>query len=89
MNQYTYDIDSLVYMSPLIVEGTLGAEYRTNNVTVSDFKISAVHEGNLKVGRTIQVTALDFYSVSDKDFWNGRKLRSGDQFFDSSEKFPS
>jgi hypothetical protein len=81
MDQYTYDMDSLVYMSPQIVEGKLGAESRANNVTVSDFKISAVHEGNLKVGRTIQVTALDFYRVAGKGFWNGRKLRSGDQFF--------
>jgi hypothetical protein len=80
MDQYTYDIDSLVYMSPHIVEGKLGAEYRTNNVMVSDFKISAIHEGNLKVGQTIQVTALDFYSVADKGFRGGRKLRSGDQF---------
>jgi hypothetical protein len=81
MNQYTYDIDSLVYMSPQIAEGTLGGEHRISNVTVSDFKISAVHKGNLKVGQTIQVTALEFYSVAEKGFWDGRKLKNGDRFF--------
>src|SRR5581483_4757482 len=81
MNQYTYDLDSLVYMSPQIAEGTLGSEYSTNNVTVSDFKISAVHKGSFKAGQTIQLTALDFYSVAEKGFWNERKLKNGDQFF--------
>jgi hypothetical protein len=81
MNQYTYDVDSLVYMSPQIVEGTLGGEHRTGNVIVSDFTISAVHKGSLTVGQTIQVTALEFYSVAEKGFGHWRKLKDGDRFF--------
>ena len=64
MNLYTYDLDSLVYMSPQIIEGKLGGTHRTNNVTVWEIKISAVHKGGLKVGRFIDLTALDFYRVS-------------------------
>lgn len=81
MNQYTYDVDSLVYMSPQIVEGTLGGKHRVGDVTVSDFKISAVHKGSFKVGQSIQLTALEFYSVAEKGFWDGRKLKDGDRFF--------
>ena len=81
MNQYTYDVDSLVYMSPQIVEGTLGGEHRASNVTVSDFKISAVHKGSFKVGQTIQLAALEFYSVAERGFWSDRKLKNGDHFF--------
>jgi hypothetical protein len=34
MDQYTFDLESLVDMSPQIVEGQLGGEHRINNVTV-------------------------------------------------------
>ena len=81
MNLYTYDLDSLVYMSPEIVEGKLGNEHSTNNVPVQSLKISAAHRGRLQVGQSIDVTALDFYSVSHKGFWGGDKLKDGDQVF--------
>jgi len=81
MNQYTFDLESLVDMSPQIVEGQLGGEHRTNNVTVRQFKISTVHKGNLKAGQTIDVTALDFYSVSSNSFWGNDKLKEGDKLF--------
>jgi hypothetical protein len=81
MNQYTYDVDSLVYMSPQIVEGTLGGEHRVSNVTVSGFKISAVHKGSFQVGQIIQLAALEFYSVAERGFWGDRKLKNGDRFF--------
>src|ERR1700733_3566946 len=55
MDLYTYDLDSLIYMSPQIVEGKLGSEHRTNNVTVRELKISAVHKGILKAGQSIDV----------------------------------
>lgn len=81
MNQYTFDLESLVDMSPQIVEGQLGGEHRTNNVTVRQFKISTVHKGNLKAGQTIDVTALEFYSVSSNSFWGNDKLKEGDKLF--------
>jgi hypothetical protein len=49
MNLYTYDLDSLVYMSPQIVEGTLGRQHRTNNFTCWEIEISGVHKGALKL----------------------------------------
>ena len=89
MNQYTYDLESLVDMSPQIVEGQLGGEHRINNVTVRQFKISTVHKGNLKAGQSIDVAALDFYSVSSNSFWGNDKLKEGDKlflFFDRAKK---
>jgi hypothetical protein len=80
-NLCTYDLDSLVYLSPEIIEGNLGNEHFTNNVTVQSLKISAVRRGRLQVGQSIDVTALDFYSVSHKGFWGGDKLKNGDQVF--------
>jgi hypothetical protein len=81
MDLYTYDLDSLVYMSPQIVEGRLGGTHHTNNVTVWQFNISAVHEGVLKAGQSIDVTALDFYQVSTNGFWETRPLKEGEQLF--------
>lgn len=89
MNLYTYDLDSLVDMSPQIVEGQLGGEHRTNNVTAWRFRISAVHKGSLKAGQSIDVTALDFYRVSSNSFWGNEKLKKGDRlflFFDRAKK---
>jgi hypothetical protein len=89
MNQNTYDLESLVDMSPQIVEGQLGGEHRTNNVTVWQFKISTVHKGNLKAAQSIDVTALDFYAVSSNSFWGNDKLKEGDRlflFFDRARK---
>jgi hypothetical protein len=81
MDLYTYDLDSLIYMSPQIVEGKLGSEHRTNNVTVRELKISAVHKGILKAGQSIDVTALDFYRVSKNGFWGNDQLKEGDKLF--------
>lgn len=82
MNLYSYDLDSLVYMSPQIVEGRfVSDEYRTDNVAVLELEISAVHKGNLKVGQSIKVTELYFYQVSTKGFGGGEKLKKGDSLF--------
>ena len=64
MDLITYDLDSLVFMSPQIVEGRLGGTQVKNNETVWEFKISAVYKGALKVGQSIDVTALGFFRVS-------------------------
>lgn len=81
MNLYTYDLDSLVYMGPQIVEGTLGTTFVTNNFTAWKFKISAVHGGGFKVGQSIDVTALGFYCVSKDSIFGNDPLKEGDQLF--------
>jgi hypothetical protein len=81
MSLYTYDLDSLVYMSPQIVEGTLGGQHRTNNFTCWEIRISGVHKGALKVQQSIDITALDFFRVSSNGFWNNDPLKEGAHLF--------
>lgn len=82
MNLYTYDLDSLVYMSPQIIEGELGSEHRTNNFTVWNIKVSKVHNGILKVGQTVEVTALDFFrKPAGEPYSNTERLKEGDKLF--------
>jgi len=80
-NLYTYDLDSLVYMSPQIVEGTVGGSRRADNNTVWPIKISMVHKGNLKIGQSINVIALDFFRISKNTFGAGDDLKEGDKLF--------
>lgn len=81
MNLQFYDLDSLVYLSSQIVEGQLGGEHWTNNVTAWRFKISAVHKGNLKARQSIDVTDLDSYRVSSNSSWDNDKFKEGDRLF--------
>ena len=81
MNLYIYNLDSLVYMGPQIVEGTLGDTHVISNFTAWNFKISAVYGGGLKVGQSIDVTALDFFRVSRNSPFGGDSLKKGDQLF--------
>ena len=81
MTLYSYDLDSLVYMSPQIVEGTLGGQHRTNNFSCWEIEISGVHKGILKVQHSVDITALDFFRVSSNGFWNSDPLKEGAHLF--------
>jgi hypothetical protein len=81
MDLYTYDLDSLVYMSPRIVEGKIVGQHRQNNFDVWEIEISTPHVGGFAVGQKINVTALDYYRVSDKGDWNSEKLKRNDELF--------
>lgn len=82
----SYDLDSLVYMSPQIVEGQLEkkdtAIKRSNNyIDVWDVKISNSICGNLKAGQLIKVVISEFTRVTDCGFSSSDSLKEGDSMF--------
>ncbi len=81
MNLYTYDLDSLVGMAPIIVEGKIVGQHRQNNFDVWEIEVSNPHVGGFAVGEKINVTALDFYRISDKGNLNSEKLKRNDELF--------
>jgi len=58
---YSYDMDSLVYVSTDVVEATLGESHKIGSADVVDAKITAVYKGNLRTGQTIPLATLEFY----------------------------
>jgi hypothetical protein len=81
MDLFSYDLDSLVYMGPQIIEGRLGVAFVTNNFTAWEFKISAVYSGDFKVGQSVDITALGFFCVSKYGPFGNDPLKEGDQLF--------
>jgi len=81
MNLYTYDLDSLVDMSSKVVEGTIIVQHRQNNFDVWEIQISNTLFGGHEAGQIIDVTALDFFRVSDNHGRNSKKLQKGDALF--------
>ena len=63
MDQLSYDLDSLVYMSSDIVDADLGASHMDGNVGVTDATVTHVYRGQFKVGQVVKVTALDFFDI--------------------------
>jgi len=86
MNLYSYDLDSLVYMSSDIVEGTLVRKYQEHDLHLTEIKVTAVQKGQFAPGQSVALTALDEYQVPDEakegPFGNAfRSLQVGDTFF--------
>jgi hypothetical protein len=81
---YNYDLDSLVYMSPQIVEGRLGSEHRRYNLTIREFKVSQAYKGSLKIGDSIEILetmSLDSFCKPIGESFKRGKLQDGDQLF--------
>ena len=70
MNLYAYDLDSLIYMSTEVIEGTLGQG--ADSVTVT-----RVHKGQFSVGDTVALEAMDFFRKGS--FMESRRLEAGDE----------
>jgi len=82
MDLYSYDLDSLVYMSSDIVEGELVRNYTEYNVESAEIKVTAAFMGAFTPGQSVAVTALDFYRIQDEKMnLNSNKLQIGDKFF--------
>lgn len=62
-NLYSYDLDSLVYMSSQIVEADIVGHGAVKGYPVVRAKVTAVHKGAFTVGQTISLTALDFFRI--------------------------
>ncbi len=65
---YSYDLDSLVYMSSDIVEAQvvkLGPTHINAWLSRSKLKVTAVHKGKLTPGKTITVALVILYGVHD------------------------
>src|SRR6516165_10511782 len=60
-----FDIDSLAYMSPEVVEAEIVKRYDAHKVDVIDVKVTAVHKGEAKVGQTVPVAHTDVYRKDD------------------------
>lgn len=65
MNLYSYDLDSLAFMSPDIVEAKAVRSFTgSHNLLLFEMKITAVHKGGMKVGDSVTVAAMDFYRLA-------------------------
>lgn len=77
---YTYDLDSLVYMSTDIVEGEIVAKNGANRFGPVDVKISAVFKGALKEDQLIVVANTSLYRKPGGGL-NASDLETGDRLF--------
>ena len=59
---YTYDLDSLVFMSEGIVEGTIARRHKSDRGDLIDLSITAVHRGKLQKGTVVKLAALCLYA---------------------------
>jgi len=64
-NLYVYDLDSLTFMSPEIVEAEVMKRYEANKIDLIDVKVTAVHKGAFKAGQTLAVAGTDLYRKDD------------------------
>jgi hypothetical protein len=72
---YTYDLDSLVYMSSDVVQGELVSNPPADAIGPVDFRITAVYKGTLKKDQVIAVKSLSYRKAVHGD------LAKGDQLF--------
>lgn len=63
-NLYSYDLDSLVYMSTDIVEGTLAEPIKEGWDSATRFHITNVWKGKQLAGTSIPVCGLDIYRTN-------------------------
>ena len=82
MDLYSYDLDSLAYMSSEIVEGDLVRTYvGPTGIDLVDVKINAVYKGKFAAGQTVTVTATDFFRKEPTDLFRSKLLDQGDHLF--------
>src|SRR6185437_8392639 len=55
--------------------------HRLDNNTVWPFEITTVHKGSLKVGQSINLTALEFFQVYGKGYSGNHHLKEDDKLF--------
>jgi hypothetical protein len=75
---HVYDLDSLIYLSAYIVEGEIVRSYSAHQHDLVDIKISVVHKGELKSGRTVVVAHTDYYRKPKDDSF--RNYQPDDSF---------
>jgi hypothetical protein len=89
MDLYTYDVDSLVYMSPEICEAKyVSRKYEAGNDVVY-CHVSRIHKGSIEPGATVPVTELNLYGKMSRDFSRQEVLGPGDElilFLQPTEK---
>jgi hypothetical protein len=79
MPLYTYDLDSLVYMSEEIVEGTIVRQYRTMGQDLVDVKVAMVHKGDVRRGQALAVLDTWLYRKTQKTDRSPAPLAPGDR----------
>lgn len=79
MNLYTYDLDSLTYLSSDIIEGQMGETLPNKGYEVRRVKVGKVYKGAFRIGQNVDVTALNFYRKPLKGFMNTAALKKGDR----------
>lgn len=84
MDMYSYDLDSLVYLSSDVIDADIVSVASKGGLDLTDVKVTRVYQGHFTIGQTVQVTALDFFSVRERNddpkdlFGKGRRLGAGD-----------
>lgn len=91
MDMYSYDLDSLVYLSSDVIDADIVSVASKGGLDLTDVKVTRVYQGHFTIGQTVQVTALDFFWVGERNddpkdlfgkgrrlFGKGRRLGAGD-----------
>lgn len=63
MDLYSYDLDSLVYLSTEVVDANVVSVQTEGGLDITRVKVTHVYLGHFHVGDTVKVTALDFFRV--------------------------
>ena len=80
-NLYSYDLDSLNYMSSEVVEADIIGDKPNKGFEVTRARATQSYKGRFNKGQTIELTALSFYGKTGKEMFNTGKLAAGDHLF--------
>ena len=81
MNLYTYDLDSLAYMSSDVVEADIVGSKPNKNFEIVQVRVTDVRKGHFTKGQTVDLIALSFFYKTGADTFNSKPLAAGDHLF--------
>ena len=81
MNLYSYDLDSLAYMSSDVVEADIVGPKPNKGFEIVQVRVTQTYKGHFKKDQVIELTALSFFTKSGKEMFDTTPLVAGDHLF--------
>ncbi|MHB9133570.1 MAG: hypothetical protein ACYDBB_21105 [Armatimonadota bacterium] len=79
IDMWTYNLDSLIYMSSDVVEATLIRSFQEEERKLAEVKVTAVHKGSFTIGQSVIAADLNSYAKWDATTHaNTAPLENGD-----------
>ncbi len=77
MDLYSYDLDSLVYLSSDVIDADPISLQTGNGPNITNVRATRVYMGHFHVRETVKVKAMDFFQVPDRHIGAGYYINRG------------